>query len=74
MAERPLDEAIRNEILGHKERPQYDRMRVPILAIFHTTTLQQVLELSPPTTDEERAALFQLTHPEVFPRSRARVP
>ena len=59
-AERPLDAGIRNEILGHKERPQYERMRVPILAIFRTTTLQQVLEVSLPTTDEERAALFQL--------------
>ena len=59
-AEHPLDAGIRNEILGHKERPQYERMRVPILAIFRTTTLQQVLEVSPPTTDEERAALFQL--------------
>ena len=60
MAERPVSAAIRNEILGHKERPQFERMRVPILAIFRTTTLQQVLELSPPTTDEERAVLFQL--------------
>jgi pimeloyl-ACP methyl ester carboxylesterase len=59
-AERPLPSAIRNELLGHKERPQYERMRVPVLAIFRTTTLQQGLELFQPKTDEERAVLFQL--------------
>ena len=60
IAERPLDAAIREEILGHKERPQYDRMRVPILAIFRTTTLQQALELYAPATDEDRLMLFTL--------------
>ena len=61
MAERPLDPAIRKAILDdHKVKPDYARIRVPVLAVYRTTTLAQALELSKPQNDHERALLFQL--------------
>jgi pimeloyl-ACP methyl ester carboxylesterase len=60
MAERPLDPAIRDAILGSKVKPEYSRISVPVLAIFRTTTLQEGLELYKPQNDDERAYLFLL--------------
>jgi pimeloyl-ACP methyl ester carboxylesterase len=61
LAERPLDPAIRKAMLeDHKVKPDYSRIRVPVLAIFRTTTLAQALELYQPQSDAERARLFQL--------------
>jgi non-heme chloroperoxidase len=61
MAERPLDAAIRKAILqDHIVKPDYSRIRVPVLAIYRTTTLQQALDVYPPQNETERARLFQL--------------
>lgn len=61
LAERPLDPAIRKAMLeDHKVKPDYSRIRVPVLAIYRTTTLEQGLKLYQPQNDQERALLFQL--------------
>lgn len=61
MAERPIDPAIRKAMLqDHIVKPDYARIRVPVLAIYRTTTLQQGLESYPPQNEQERARLFQL--------------
>lgn len=59
-AERPLDPAIRQAIVDeNKVRPDYARIRVPVLAIYRTTTMEQALKDRPPSNDQERAALNQ---------------
>jgi pimeloyl-ACP methyl ester carboxylesterase len=59
-AERPLDPAIRKAIAeDNKVRPDYARIRVPVLAIYRTTTLEQALKDYPPRNDQERAAFNQ---------------
>jgi pimeloyl-ACP methyl ester carboxylesterase len=61
MAERPMDPAIRKAMLeDHKVKPDYARIRVPVLAIYRTTTLEQGLKLYEPRTNQQRALLFQL--------------
>jgi len=61
MAEPPMDPAIRKAMLqDHAVRPEYGRIRVPVLAIYRTTTLAQGLELYAPEDEEARAVLFQL--------------
>jgi pimeloyl-ACP methyl ester carboxylesterase len=60
MKERPIDPAIRKAILDTKVKPDYARIRVPVLAIFRTTTLDQALTLYNPQDDQQRALLFQL--------------
>jgi pimeloyl-ACP methyl ester carboxylesterase len=58
MAERPLDPAIRKAIVdNNKVRPDYARIRVPVLAIYRTETMEQTLEDYPPASDEQRAAV-----------------
>ncbi len=58
--ERPIDPAIRKAIVDdNKTRPDYARIRVPVLAIYRTTTLDQALEQFPPRNDQERAAFNQ---------------
>lgn len=60
MAERPLDPTIRKAIVDdNKVRPDYARIRVPVLAIYRTTTLEQALKDYPPRNDQERAAFNQ---------------
>ena len=60
-ARRPLDPAVRKAILeDHTVRPDYARIRVPVLAIYRTTTLQQTLDIAKPQNDADRALLFQL--------------
>ncbi len=57
LAERPLDPAIRKAIVeDNNVRPDYARIRVPVLAIYRTTTLDQALKDYPPRNDRERAA------------------
>jgi hypothetical protein len=52
--------AIRKAIVDdNKVRPDYARIRVPVLAIYRTETLEQSLKDYPPTNEEQRAALNQ---------------
>jgi non-heme chloroperoxidase len=58
LEERPLTPAIRRAIVqDHNVRPDYAGIRVPVLAIYRTTTLAQALEQFDPQTEEQRAAL-----------------
>lgn len=60
LAERPLDPATRKAILeDHNVRPDYARIRVPTLAIYRTTTLEQALADYAPQNEQQRAALIQ---------------
>ena len=59
-AEWPLDPAIRKAIVDdNKVRPDYARIRVPVLAIYRTETMEQTLKDYPPINQEQRAALNQ---------------
>jgi non-heme chloroperoxidase len=59
LAERPLTPDIRRAIVqDHNVRPDYARIRVPVLAIYRTTTLAQALEHFDPQTEEQRSALL----------------
>jgi pimeloyl-ACP methyl ester carboxylesterase len=56
----PLDPTIRKAIVEDNNiRPDYARIRVPVLAIYRTVTMEQVLKERPPRNDQERAALSQ---------------
>ena len=58
LKERPLDPAIRKAIVDdNKVRPDYARIRVPVLAIYRSFTMEQTLKDYPPKNDEERTAL-----------------
>jgi non-heme chloroperoxidase len=58
LAERPLDENIRRAIVEHNRvRPDYARIRVPVVAIYRTMTLAQVLQAFPPKNEQEREAV-----------------
>jgi pimeloyl-ACP methyl ester carboxylesterase len=60
MAERPLDPVIRKAIVeDNRVRPDYSRIRVPVLAIYRTETMEQTLADYPPANDEQRAAVKQ---------------
>jgi non-heme chloroperoxidase len=60
MAERPLDPTIRKAIVEDNQvKPDYARIRVPVLAIYRATTMEQVLKDRPPANDRQRAALNQ---------------
>jgi pimeloyl-ACP methyl ester carboxylesterase len=61
MAEWPLDPAIRRAIVDdNRVRPDYARIRVPVLAIYRTGTMEQTLRDYPPTTEAQRAAVNQI--------------
>lgn len=54
----PIAPTIRKAIVeDNNVRPEYGRIRVPVLAVYRTTTLQQALREFPPRNDAERAAL-----------------
>ena len=58
LREHPLDPAIRRAIVDdNKVRPEYAKIRVPVVAVYRTITMEQALEQFPPKTDAERAAL-----------------
>ena len=60
LAERPIEPAIRKAIVeDNNVRPAYARIRVPVLAVYRTTTLEQALRDYPPENDQQRAALGQ---------------
>ena len=61
MQEWPLDPAIRKAITeDNNVRPDYARIRVPVMAIYRTVTMEQALKEFPPRDDLERANLNQL--------------
>ncbi len=54
----PLDPAIRKAIVeDNRVKPDYARIRVPVVAVYRTTTMEQALEQFPPKNEQERAAL-----------------
>ena len=56
--EQPLDPAIRKAITeDHLVRPDYASIKVPVLAIYRSTTLAQALQDFPPANDREREAV-----------------
>jgi non-heme chloroperoxidase len=60
LAERPIDPSIRKAIVEDNQvRPAYARIRVPVVAIFGTTTFEQALKDYAPANDLQRAALVQ---------------
>jgi pimeloyl-ACP methyl ester carboxylesterase len=60
MAERLLDPNIRKAIVDdNKVRPDYSRIRVPVLAIYRTTTLAQALDDYAPQNEQQLGALIQ---------------
>jgi pimeloyl-ACP methyl ester carboxylesterase len=67
MEQWPLDSAIRRAIVeDNRVKPDYAHIRVPVVAVYRTLTMEQVLERYPPKTDEERKVLL-----EAFAASRA---
>jgi pimeloyl-ACP methyl ester carboxylesterase len=60
LTERPISPAIRKAIVeDNQARPDYARIRVPVLAIYRTVTWQQAVKEFPPQNEGERAALTQ---------------
>ncbi len=58
MEQQPLDPAIRKAITeDHVVRPDYASIKVPVLALYRSTTLQQSLNDFPPANDREREAV-----------------
>ena len=56
----PLDPAIRRAIVeDNRVRPEYARIRVPVVAIYRTVTREQALRARPARTEQERAAVDQ---------------
>lgn len=54
----PLDPAIRKAITeDHTVRPNYAAIKVPVLALYRSTTLAQALKDFPPANDREREAV-----------------
>jgi len=60
MAERPLDPRIRKAIVeDNRVRPDYARIRVPVLSIDRTETMEHTLNEYSPANDRQRAAVSQ---------------
>lgn len=60
LSERPIEPAIRRAIVeDNNVRPPYADIRVPVLAVYRTTTKEQALKEYPPQNDTERAAFEQ---------------
>jgi pimeloyl-ACP methyl ester carboxylesterase len=58
LAEHPIDPAIRKAIVeDNNVKPSYDRIRVPVLAIYRTVTMEQALKDYAPQNEKERAAV-----------------
>ena len=57
----PLEPAIRRAIVeDNRVRPEYARIRVPVVAIYRTATMEQVLRERPARSEQERAAVVQV--------------
>jgi non-heme chloroperoxidase len=60
MKERPIEPAMRKAITeDHNVKPDYARIRVPVLAIYRSVTLEQALKDYPPANEQQRAAVNQ---------------
>jgi hypothetical protein len=60
LSERPIDPTIRKAIVeDNNVRPPYARIRVPVVAVYRTTTKAQALREYPPQNERERAAFEQ---------------
>jgi pimeloyl-ACP methyl ester carboxylesterase len=58
--QRPTEPAIRRAIVDdNRVRPEYARIRVPVVAVYRTRTWESVLAEYPPKSDEQLAALKQ---------------
>ena len=58
LAEHPIDPAIRKAIVeDNNVKPLYDRLRVPVLALYRTVTMEQMLNDYAPRDEKERAAV-----------------
>src|SRR5687768_12467005 len=58
--QRPLQPAIRRAIVEeNRVRPNYAAIRVPVVAVYRTVTMQRALEEYPPKNELQRAALSQ---------------
>jgi non-heme chloroperoxidase len=58
--QRPINPAIRRAIVeDNRVKPDYARIRVPVVAIYRTVTMEQGLKEYPPKNDQEREALNQ---------------
>ena len=56
----PLETAIRRAIVEeNRVKPDYAAIRVPVVAIYRTVTMEQALRQYPPTNAREREALNQ---------------
>ena len=56
----PLDPAIRRAIVeDNRVRPEYARIRVPVVAIYRLVTMEQAHRARPARTEQERAAVNQ---------------
>jgi pimeloyl-ACP methyl ester carboxylesterase len=56
----PVDLDIRRAIVeDNRVKPDYARIRVPVVAIYRTVTMEQSLRQCPPKNDQERQALDQ---------------
>jgi len=56
----PIDPAMRRAIVeDNRVKPDYARIRVPVVAVYRTTTMDEALKEYPPKNDLERAALNQ---------------
>jgi hypothetical protein len=54
----PIDPVIRKATTeDHRVRPEYARIKVPVLAIYRSTTLEQALQDFPPGNEREREAV-----------------
>lgn len=60
LVEQPIDPGIRKAITqDNNVKPAFAKIRVPVLAIYRTTTMEQALKEYPPQNENERAALNQ---------------
>ncbi len=58
LAEHPIDLAIRKAIVeDNNVKPPYDRISVPVLAVYRTLTLEQMLKDYSPHNEAERVAV-----------------
>jgi pimeloyl-ACP methyl ester carboxylesterase len=60
MKEHPLDPVIRKAIVqDNNVKPEYSKIRVPVLAIYRVVTMEKALKDYPPQNERQRAALEQ---------------
>ena len=60
LAQWPIDPDIRRAIVeDNKVRPDYAHIRVPVLALYRSATMEQALQMFPPKSEQERTAVNQ---------------